>query len=135
MYRHIMLPITLDEQVDFFRAQDVAQRLLSEGGRLTLLHVVEPIPTYAEHYIPPDLESKSLAAAKEKLAKIAEELGVKDTALLLGSCGRSIVNWAEENSADCIVITSHRPVFSDVFLGSTAAWVVRHAACAVHVIR
>ena len=52
-----------------------------------------------------------------------------------GPTGRSITNWADETGVDCIVIPSHRPVMSDILLGSTAAWVVRHAHCAVHVIR
>ena len=34
------------------------------------------------------------------------------------------------------VLTEERvPGFEDIFLGSTADWVVRHAKCAVHVIR
>lgn len=52
-----------------------------------------------------------------------------------GPTGRTITNWAEETGVDCIVMSSHRPVMSDILLGSTAAWVVRHAQCSVHVIR
>ena len=37
--------------------------------------------------------------------------------------------------ADCIVIGSHKPGLIDYLLGSTAARVVRHAPCAVHVLR
>ena len=36
---------------------------------------------------------------------------------------------------ECIVMGSHKPGFSDYLLGSTAARVVRHAPCAVHVYR
>ncbi|MEO0359386.1 MAG: universal stress protein, partial [Pseudomonadota bacterium] len=49
--------------------------------------------------------------------------------------GRTITDWARDKGADLIVIASHRPTMSDIFLGSTAAWVVRHADCPVHVIR
>jgi nucleotide-binding universal stress UspA family protein len=33
------------------------------------------------------------------------------------------------------VIASHRPGMADLLIGSTAAQVVRHAPCAVHVLR
>ncbi|WP_371932559.1 universal stress protein [Pararhizobium sp. IMCC21322] len=46
-----------------------------------------------------------------------------------------MVEYAESNGVDCIIIASHRPGLQDYFLGSTAARVVRHAHCAVHVIR
>ncbi|WP_170501927.1 universal stress protein, partial [Ruegeria atlantica] len=36
---------------------------------------------------------------------------------------------------DCIVLASHKPGMKDFFLGSTAALVVRHARCSVHVLR
>jgi nucleotide-binding universal stress UspA family protein len=55
--------------------------------------------------------------------------------IVLGHAARSIVEYAENNNVDCIVIASHQPGFSDIFLGSTAAHVVRHAKCAVHVVR
>ena len=40
-----------------------------------------------------------------------------------------------ETDTDCVVIASHRPGLQDYLLGSTAARVVRHAACSVHVLR
>ena len=52
-----------------------------------------------------------------------------------GHAGRSIVDYAEKNGVDLIVIASHRPGLQDFFLGSTAARVVRHAQCCVHVLR
>ncbi len=42
---------------------------------------------------------------------------------------------AVAHAVDCIVIGSHKPGLSDYLLGSTAARVVRHAPCAVHVYR
>ena len=52
-----------------------------------------------------------------------------------GHSARTILDYAEEHGVDCIVMASHRPDITDYFLGSTAARVVRHAACAVHVLR
>ena len=47
----------------------------------------------------------------------------------------AVLDTAEWANGDLIVIASHVPRVSDIFLGSTAAWVVRHADCSVHVIR
>lgn len=52
-----------------------------------------------------------------------------------GQAGRTIVDVAVENDIHCIVIASDKLGISDIFLGSTAAKVVRHAKCSVHVIR
>ena len=135
MYKHFLLPAEFSDSQNYDRAYAVAANLLDDGGKITLLNVIEPIPTYAETYVPPNFEISSRAGLQEKLDEMAARLGISNTALVLGGAGRSIVDWAEENDADCIVITSHRPAFSDFFLGSTAAWVVRHAKMSVHVLR
>ncbi|MEP4424264.1 MAG: universal stress protein, partial [Nitratireductor sp.] len=46
-----------------------------------------------------------------------------------------ILAVAKEKQADVIVIASHKPGLQDYLIGSTAARVVRHAACSVHVMR
>ena len=58
-----------------------------------------------------------------------------DIAVVSGHAGRTILDFAGEQGIDCIVMNSHRPDLTDYFLGSTAARVVRHARCAVHVLR
>ncbi len=55
--------------------------------------------------------------------------------VVTGHAGNTIVDYAAEHEVDCIVIASHKPGLQDYFLGSTAARVVRHSPCAVHVIR
>ena len=55
--------------------------------------------------------------------------------LLNGHSGRTITDHARKIGADCIIVGSHKPGLSDFLLGSTAARVVRHAPCAVHVLR
>lgn len=55
--------------------------------------------------------------------------------IVKGHTYRTIIDYAGSNDVDYIVIGSHKPGLSDYLLGSTAARVVRHAPCAVHVIR
>ncbi len=62
----------------------------------------------------------------------AEDVSIE---VIDGHSARSILDYAAGHHVDCIVMASHRPDFSDYLLGSTAARVVRHARCAVHVMR
>lgn len=135
MYKHVLLPVAIDADPDMERTREVASSLLSDGGKLTLIHAVEPVPTYVESYFPPDFSVRSREKAQEKLDELAAEIGADNAVVLFDSAGRAIVTWAEANGVDCIVMASHRPALSDIVLGSTAAWVVRHAKIAIHVLR
>ena len=55
--------------------------------------------------------------------------------VITGHASRAIMDYAHDNDCDCIVIASHKPGLEDYFLGSTAARVVRHSRCNVHVLR
>ncbi len=135
MYKNILVPIALEHERDTGAAMNIAHRLLAEGGKIIALHVMEALPGYATQYLPEGhLENRH----GEMMAALKAELGgVKDVTpvVVTGHAGRSITDYAEDHGIDCIVIASHRPGLQDYLLGSTAARVVRHAACAVHVIR
>lgn len=135
MYSNILVPIAFDETRDSDGALEAAKALADEGARITLLHVMEYVPAYAITYLPTDyLEASRKAIAvslQEKAAELENGVGV----LVEGHSGKTILEWAGENEVDCIVIASHRPGAADLILGSTAARVVRHAQCAVHVVR
>ncbi|SLN48605.1 universal stress protein [Pseudooctadecabacter jejudonensis] len=135
MYNHILIPVDLGAQTDYAQAATVARALLAPKGRLTLLHVIEPIPIYAQSYIVPDFETSTRDAARTAMNDLAQSLGVQNTAIVIGSAGRSIVTWAQENDADCIVIASHTPGLSNIVMGSTATWIVKHSPTALHVLR
>lgn len=135
MFNHILIPAEIGNSDTYTSAIKAATSLLNEGGKISLLHVVEPIPTYVETYIPPDFSIKSRTEVQTQLDSMAKDLGMDNGVVVFGGAGRSIVDWAAANNADCIVVTSHKPEFSDFFLGSTAAWVVRHAKTNIMVLR
>jgi nucleotide-binding universal stress UspA family protein len=99
------------------------------------LHVVEHIPAYAISYMPLDYLAQARDALQTELDNLAATLPHAIGVVIEGHSGRSILDWAEINSPDLIIIASHRPGMQDLLLGSTASQVVRHAACAVHVLR
>jgi len=135
MYSHILVPISFDEDRDAAGAVDVAKVLADKGGKVTLIHVMEQIPGYAISYMPQDYLRDARAAVEEELAQMAGGLENGQGLVVVGHSGRTILDWAEENGVDLIVIASHRPGMQNLLLGSTATQVVRHAHCAVHVIR
>lgn len=135
MYRNILLPVVFDEDENTRKAFDIAKALASEGASLTILHVAESIPAYALAEVPEQVLENNRREMKEALAKMASDLPGAKSVMIKGHSGRSIVQYAKDHEIDCIVMSSHQPGLEHFFLGSTADRVVRHATCAVHVIR
>jgi universal stress protein F len=135
MYNTILVPIATDHNAHTKTALEVARKLLSKGGRIIAVHAMEPVPSYIMQYLPEgQLEANR---AMFEVALHDEVGGAKDVelALIKGSAGQAIIDYAEAHKVDLIVIASHKPGLQDYFLGSTAGRVVRHAKCAVHVVR
>lgn len=135
MYSNILVPVALDNEDDrTAQALDIAKSLSAEGATITLLHVVEAVPSYAISYISADILDATRTGIETELARLASDLGAKSV-VIDGHSGRSILDYAEEQGNDLIVIASHRPGMQTLLLGSTATHVVRHAQCSVHVLR
>lgn len=138
MYNHILVPIVFDHGDRAEVALQIARRLLAEGGTITLMHVLEDIPAYAATHIPSGVREQHHRTATKELNKLAEHAtGAAKTATVVvhGHAAQAIMDHSDAHGADCVVIASHKPGFEDYFLGSTAARVVRHSKCAVHVMR
>ncbi|MGV6848812.1 MAG: universal stress protein [Marinibacterium sp.] len=135
MYKHILVPLAFDEEHDHQGALLTARALADDDAEFTLIHVMDPIPTYIATQIPAETMAKSRDDAQHQLSVAAKALPGAKTALVAGHAGREIVDYANEHGVDCIVMASRRPGLGHFFLGSTADWVVRHARCSVHVIR
>lgn len=135
MYKSILVPIAPDHERDIKSAIEIAEILRDEGGKITLLSVIDMIPAYVMQQLPDDQMAKNVVAAKVKLQEDADGHKNTDIQVIIGHSANSILEYAEKNGTDCIIVASHRPGYQDYFLGSTAARVVRHATCAVHVLR
>lgn len=135
MYKNILIPVALDHAHNVAEAVDIARGLLQEGGKITALHVIEGIPQFAAVYLPENYQEKQHAAALELLKTELNEAQDVVADAVTGHAGRAIHEYAEKHETDCIIVASHRPGFKDHFLGSTAAWVVRHSQCSVHVLK
>lgn len=135
MYTNILVPLAPDHGAVSAMSMKAARTLLAAGGKITVLTVIEPIPSYVAQYLPQDQQDKNRLEVEAQLA--AEFAGQPEVSVSVkvGHAAQAILDACEDGSHDCVVIASHRPGLQDYFLGSTAARVVRHAQCGVHVLR
>lgn len=137
MYKNILVAVEPTHAAKHEEAMKLALHLAEDvNSQVTALTVIEPAPNYLgpsetnrKH------EMKAGEAAMAALRKFVGPISEIKTVVLHGSAGTEILKYANEKHIDCIVIASHKPGLSDYFLGSTAARVVRHASCCVHVMR
>ncbi|QHQ35465.1 universal stress protein [Algicella marina] len=135
MYKHILVPIAPGNGRDSDTALKVAERLLAEGGSITALHVIEELPPYVQDHFPPGQLAATSLRMEEKLEEAVAGREDTQVAVVTGHAALTILDFAKNKGCDCIVIASHAPAMQDFLLGSTAARVVRHAECSVHVVR
>ncbi len=134
MYKKIIVALGLSHGHGL-TGLELARRLRAEDGTIIALHVLEPVPGFASYYLPPDHESEVRKTMESAIRDRVGEQADAEVVVLSGHPGSTITEYAEEIGADCIIVGSHKPELQDYLLGSTAARVVRHAPCSVHVLR
>ncbi len=138
MYSSIVIAAALfNEGATTRAALEKARTLLDDGGKVTLVHVIDEVPGYVAASIPKEHLSARRRDVEQQLADIAASAtGVRvETVIREGQPSASILGAAKEAGADLIMIASHKPGLSDYFIGSTAARIVRHATVSVLVTR
>jgi len=135
MYSHVLLAVSPDEETPLARGLEAARQLVATGGRITALTVVERLPGYVAAEVPEEVLQASQERTVTRFHERLAGAGNVEPVIVSGHPGREIIGWAEDNGVDCIVVMSHQPGFSDLFLGSTATWVVRQSPTSVHVLR
>jgi nucleotide-binding universal stress UspA family protein len=145
--KKILSPIDFSEFS--FQAMRAAWELASDvGAELHLLHVVVPHGNYVPLLLARDVDSAREMARESSMVQQAEEelANVKKaqfgnsakvfTGALAGSPVTKIIDYAEQNAIDLILLSSHgRTGFNRMMLGSTAEMLVRGAPCSVLVFR
>lgn len=134
MYDNIIVPMALDHGFGA-TALKLAQKLLNEGGKITALHVYEQPSGTVNAFLDEDIVRQAFKKAEDKLLSRMAGVPNAQAIVVKGHSGRTIIDFAADSGADCIIVGSHKPGLIDYLLGSTAARVVRHAPCAVHVLR
>jgi len=134
MYKKILVPMALDHGISA-NTLEIARALAPGDTEIIALHVYEAVHGSAAPFLDEDAVKEGIGRAQALLEEKTKDLPGVTAVMVRGHTSRSIVDYADKHNVDCIVIGSHKPGFSDYLLGSTAARVVRHASCAVHVYR
>lgn len=137
MYKSILVAIDLGHGEKGEAMISKAAELVDEGGEVILLSVIEEPPSYIASELPANIFARKLEEAEDRLDSIAARHDAKTRKIVQSgrNAAAAILDAAEDNSCDLIMIASHRPGISDFFLGSTAGRVVRHAQTSVLVQR
>lgn len=139
-YRHILYATDFGPAAQAIgaRALDLAHRY---KARLSLVHVVEyvPVDLSGDLAMPPpmEIEAELLKVAHRRLAELAAQLGIPDAPQTVKSGGakREILDLAQANDVDLIVLGSHGRSGWQLLLGSTANAVLHGAGCDVLAVR
>jgi len=135
MYRHILIPVALDHETLIGRKLENARHLLADGGRITLLTVLENIPGFVSEFVTMKIDNHLTDKIEAKLREATGGDEAVSCAVVTGKPGVQIAHFAEAQDVDLIIVGSHHPSAQDYFLGSTASRVVRRAGCSVFVVR
>lgn len=133
MHAHVLVPIAYGPGPDAAAELAAARGLVSPGGTVSLLHVMQPPPAAGIDDLPAGRRAALIAAREADLARQAETVLGGAIVLLEGEPARTILGIAQAEGADRIVLVTHR--IDTALFGSTAASVVRHAPCAVPLLR
>lgn len=136
MYKTVIVPVDLSHAKRLQPMVSAARQLSAEDAEILLVNVIEDIPAYVKSQVPASIREERDEEVRKHLKQIAKENGLGENIMVrTGHAATEILAAAKEKKADLIVIASHKPGFGDFLIGSTAARVVRHAACTVHVVR
>lgn len=140
-YQRILLAADFSEHGEqvAIRARGLADQ---NKAALSVVHIVDNLPITDSVYgpvIPMDIDitDELFAAARNQLAKLGDrfEIPKERQWLEMGSPKLEIVQVAEQNQIDLIVVGSHGRHGLGLLLGSTANGVLHHAKCDVLAVR
>ena len=141
MYEHILLPVDHGNENSWSKALPAAIKYCRAFG--STLHVMTVMPDFGSpmvaQFFPSDHEDRMMSNANEVLHtfvtdKVPDLIKVQHI-ITDGTIYKSIIDTAEEISADLIIMGAHSLELQDYLLGPNAARVVRHSTKSVLVVR
>jgi nucleotide-binding universal stress UspA family protein len=147
MYRHILVPLDGSELAECVLPHVEAIAKGRDVCKVTLVRVIPPLHLYGgiESSLSPEerkrLEADSIRVAQDYLTGVMERLkgvGIEAESAVLysGQVVNEIVEYADKNDVDLIVIATHgRSGVSRLVLGSVADRLLRTACTPVLMVR
>ena len=137
MYKHILFATDLTDDTDYILTKVRGMRGFT-GAKLSLIHVVEPLPGYSYAYLGiEDIEGQLIEESKSALAKLGTDLKVEpqNQWVEVGPTKSKILEVAKDIKADLIICGSHGRHGLSLLLGSTANAILHGAKCDVLTVR
>jgi universal stress protein A len=137
MYKHILFATDLTDETEFLISRVRAMQGYT-GAKLSLIHVVEPMPGYSYAYLGiEDIEGQLIEEAREALAKLGVQLTIdaKDQYIEVGPTKSKILKVASDIGVDLIICGSHGRHGLSLLLGSTANAILHGSKCDVLTVR
>ena len=141
MFRKILLPVDVAEPEIAKEAIEAATALAKAfDSQLRLIHVTSPVVVASPMAVIPQAVYDELGVyEKSELQRLAAPIDLPKTAIStvvrIGAVYPELLSEAEDWGADLIVVGAHKRSMATYLLGSSAAAIVRHAACTVMVVR
>ena len=140
MFKNFLVAIDLEDDThndDLLRVtSDMAN---AQGAKVHLLNVIGAAQAVVSQFLPENYEKMASKKIVKDLAVLAAKIdlteGAVTSSVRFGNVYQEILAHANKMNADLIIVASHKPNVGDYLLGTTAARVVRHAACSVFVVR
>lgn len=137
MYKHILFATDLTEETDYIIAK-VRAMCDYVKAKLSIVHVVEPLPGYSYAYLGiEDIEGQLVDEARQSMEKLGTKLSVgkEGQHVEIGPTKTKILSVADEVGADLIICGSHGRHGLSLLLGSTANAILHGAKCDVLTVR
>jgi len=137
IYQHVLIATDLSDENQVVIEQGLAIAS-AFGARVSLLHIVEPLPGYGYAYVGiADIELELREEAIKKIHRLAEKYSIPQNQCYVnvGPIKIELKNVIRSHSIDCLVLGSHGRHGLSELLGSAAHAAVHSAPCDVMTIR
>jgi len=139
MYRKVLVAVDLSQESEqvLQAAADIAEM---NNAQIAVLHVADNMQTVFTQwsdYVIPYSEAQIRSQLLEKMVELAEGSGISKhlVSVEFGRTSAVIVDHADAENFDLIVLGSHGRHGVQLLLGSTANGVLHHAKCDVLAVR
>lgn len=139
-YHNILLAVELIPGSDKLIIAKALEMVKEFKADLRILHVIEHVSSYGAAYgvaVGADIEQMLLDNAKREMQKLGKKMDVPENnqVLRVGPAGQLIIEEAEKQKTDLIILGSHGRHGIRLILGSTANTVLHGAKCDVLAVR
>lgn len=137
MYQHILVATELTEESHYV-ARKAAELAALFHAKLSFVHVIDPIPTYACGYVGvAEFMTQVQSEAEKELKALLTSLAIEsaDSYIEKGPVKLQISDLAQEIGADLIITGNHGRHGLALLLGNTSSAILHHTHSDVMVIR